>query len=186
MSVYLCSLLMQKPPLTNFSPPVSSKSPCWRFCGSVLLLVVFSGCAGVSYRALTAEDDVRADGFRYYDPSPYLLVQTDGNGGLKSDLKWLPDLTKLRHAKPYQFLAKNDVTFDFTNGVLTQGNTEGDGTEVPKAFISALETVASSAIKAGAFLKGPGGKKVHASDTLPRVYLFKIVQNGNKSASPFL
>jgi hypothetical protein len=139
----------------------------------IFTAIVISGCAGVSYREVT--DDKSARGFRYYDSSPYLLVQTDNKGGLTSELKYLPDLTKPRQAKPYQFLASNDSTFEFSEGILTKGESVGDGTAVPKAFIEAAEKVAGAAIKGGA-LDAPGGQKEDAPDTAPRVYLFKIVK----------
>lgn len=148
----------------------------------ILAAMLCAGCAGVSYHELTEQTDARGNGFRYYDPSPYLLVQTDGQGGLKSELKWLPDLTKLRQAKPYQFLASNDSTFQFADGVLTQGDSAGDGTAVPKAFIAAAEKVVSTAIKAGAFDNPSGRDGPPPQTTAPRVYLFKIVQNGREYA----
>jgi hypothetical protein len=133
------------------------------------------GCAGVSHRSI---DDLRADraarGFRYYEASPYLLVQTDNAGGLKSELKWLPDRTKLRQATPYKFLAKNEATFEFANGVLSKSDSVGDGTAIPNAFIQAAEKVASAAIKAGA-LDDPRAN-ADVQPTAPRVYLFKIVK----------
>lgn len=163
--------------------PIPASVTCcrraWCSLGSLLLAVLCAGCAGVSYRDLTSQTDACAKGFRFYDSSPYLLVQTDGKGGLKSELKWLPDQTKLREAKLYQFLASNEVTFELTNGVLMHSDTEGDGTAVPGAFIAALEKVASSAISKAAFLQGPD-EKPSGPGTAPRVYLFKIVQNGNK------
>ena len=65
----------------------------------------------MSHRAIeTARQDQSARGFRYYDSSLYLLVQTNNDGGLVSKLEWLPDQTKLRQAKPYKFLAKNETT----------------------------------------------------------------------------
>jgi len=154
--------------------PPTDRGRLWSTSGIVLLALLCAGCAGVRYRDLTAQTDACAKGFRYYDSSPYLLVQTDGKGGLKSELKWLPDQTKLREAKPYQFLASNEVTFDLTNGILMESDSVGDGTAIPTAFIGALEKVASTAISKAA-LVGPDALR-----TAPRVYLFKIVQNGNK------
>ena len=75
---------------------------------SLLVLVpclFLGGCAGVNYETITSDQqDAKAKGLRYYDSSPYLLVQTDNQGALKADLKYLPDLTKKRQARPYTFL----------------------------------------------------------------------------------
>lgn len=139
--------------------------------------LICGGCAGVSYRALDASSDQRARGFRYYDTSPYLLVRTDGKGGLESSLEYLPDLGKLRHARPFQFLAANKSTFDFSEGTLSSGTSEGDGTAVPAAFLDAATKVASAALKAGAD-DPAAAKSGEGSGTAPRVYLFKIKQEG--------
>jgi hypothetical protein len=137
----------------------------------VALSVAATGCAGVSYRTIPDEiADNRARGFRYYDPSLYLLVQTDNKGGLTSQIISLPDTSKLRQATPYKFLAQNNATFNFTNGVLTTGNNNADETAIPNAFIQALETTATAAIKSG-ILDNPQAKK-----TTPQVYLFKIAK----------
>jgi hypothetical protein len=170
-------------PPTLMSPTSREKcNPC--LLGNLISLVVpvatliCAGCAGVSHRAI---DDSRADsqarGFRYYDASLYMLVQTDNQGGLVSTLKWLPDQTKLRQARPYKFLAKNESTFEFKDGVLAKSDSIGDGTIIPKAFISAAEKVISAGIKGGANLEDTDrAKTTPAPDSAPRIYLFKIIQ----------
>ena len=42
-----------------------------------------------------------------------MLVYPDGKGGLVSDLRYLPDTTRLRVIKPYAYLASNEITFTF-------------------------------------------------------------------------
>jgi hypothetical protein len=144
----------------------------YRSLFALTICTLFPACAGVSHRDVL--DDSSARGFRYYDSSPYLLVQTDNKGGLTSSISYLPDLTKLRQANPYKFLAKNDSTFQLTNGILTNSDNVGDGTAIPKAFIDAAERVASAAIKANA--DEPRKRTASEPDTAPRVYLFKIVK----------
>ncbi|MES2705006.1 MAG: hypothetical protein V4726_00225 [Verrucomicrobiota bacterium] len=141
--------------------------------------VLCAGCSGVSHRALDAAADKKARGFRYYDISPYLVVQTDGNGGLESSLKYLPDLTKLREAHPFQFLASNTSKFTFSEGVLTEGVSEGDGTAVPSAFLDAATKVAAAAVKAQAFDDPSAQRAADGGNAAPKVYIFKIKQNGN-------
>jgi hypothetical protein len=143
----------------------------------LLFAWALAGCAGVSHRSIASKDaDLHARGFRYYDAAPYLLVQTNGTGGLTTELKWLPDRSKLRQATPYQFLAKNDSTFTFTGGVLTGSDSVGDGTAIPKAFIEAAEKTISAGLKAGLFDDPSAPKTRSIPRYAPRVYLFKIVK----------
>ncbi len=133
-------------------------------------LASMASCTGVSYKTVTNDDT--ADGFRYYDSSPYLLVQTDNKGGLTSDLKYLPDPTKKRSVRPWQFLSKNEAAFTFDNGILTSSEAVQDSTVIPKAVIGALEQMAKAAIKLSPYDQAaPAG---------PRVYLFKIVKENGK------
>ncbi len=142
-------------------------------CAAVLLL---NSCAGLSGRTLaTEQEDKQARGFRYYDSSPYLLIYTDNKGGLNSEFKYLPDLTKKREVRPYQFLAKNEGTLTFEEGILTGAKTEGDGTAVPKAVISALETAAKTALAAADRSAGIERKATDGTIPAPAVYLFKII-----------
>lgn len=45
--------------------------------------------------------DEDARGIRYYEGAHFLIVYTDGKGGLKAGLKFLPDLTRKRSIDPY-------------------------------------------------------------------------------------
>ncbi len=144
--------------------------------GLASLALLLSSCAGLSGRSLTEDQDWSATGFRYYDSSPYLLIYTDNQGGLNSELKYLPDLTKKREVKPYQFLASVEGKFSFADGILTGADSTGDGTAVPKAVISALEKAASAAIAADGKLRA---EAKDADGLAPRVYLFKIVKEVN-------
>ena len=141
--------------------------------GLASLTLMLSACAGLSGRSLTEVQDWSANGFRYYDSSPYLLVYTDNKGGLNSELKYMPDLTKKREVKPYQFLASVDGSLTFEDGILTGAESNGDGTAVPKAVISAMEKVAKAAIAADGKLQT---EAKDADGMAPRVYLFKIVK----------
>jgi hypothetical protein len=94
-----------------------------------------------------------------------LLVYADGKGGLESKLLYLPDTTKKRSIKPYNFGATNDVTLKFDNGRLAQAKAVVDETVVPTAVLQGLEKVATASIKAGnGNLEG-----------IPSPYLFRIV-----------
>jgi hypothetical protein len=142
----------------------------------LLSIALFAGCAGTTVKpAGTPDQDRTANGIRYYEAAPFLLVYTDGKGGAVSQLKFLPDVTTKRSIDPFAVLAQNETTLTFTNGVLSQSKTVVDETVVPKSIISALEKVATAAMSAAA-ADAPGGFR-QADLPLPRLY--KIVISGN-------
>lgn len=108
-------------------------------------VAVVSACAGV-----TAKNDggSKDKGIRYYEPRPFILVHTDSKGGLTSKLIWLPDTRQIRTIRPYAVTAKNNATFTFSNGVLTQAKSVVDETAVPAAIIGALKSSAIAAANA--------------------------------------
>jgi hypothetical protein len=137
---------------------------------------ILPGCAGVTYDAIVSEEaDIKAKGLRFYDSSPYLLVQTDNQGALKAELTYLPDLTKKRQATPYSFLSTNNTTLDFQKGVVTTTVSDVDTTVVPVAVVTALKNIGVEAVK-GAFFDDSDPTKETPPDRVPRVYLFKIVK----------
>jgi hypothetical protein len=141
-----------------------------RIATMMALVCLLTSCAGVTHQAITTKkQDCEARGIRYYDSSPYLLVQTDNQGGLTSDFMYLPDQNKKRQARPFTFLASNTTTLSFQNGILTDSSSDTDSSAVPAAVIKALEQVATSAAKLAAF-------DAAQTKQAPRVYLFKIVK----------
>jgi hypothetical protein len=133
--------------------------------------------ANPAYGAGGKYTDEEADGIRYYESSPFLLVYSDGRGGLNSQLLFMPDLTKKRVVDPFAVLASNASTLTFTNGVLTQGKTVVDETVVPKATLGALTQVATALIKG---TLNAAGQTPTAE--LPPPQLFKIVLGKDGSA----
>ena len=131
------------------------------------------GCSGVTaVHIRTHEDDLRETGFRYYESSPYILVYSDGKG-LKSDLIYLPDRTRKMSIKLCDFISKNTAKLQFTNGVLTSAETEGDSTAVPRAVIESAKQVAMAAAKdMAAFKMVEKGEKLFKA---PSPRLFKLV-----------
>jgi hypothetical protein len=139
------------------------------------LLLLATSCAGTTFRRIASEsDDLTADGIRYYESAPFLLVYTDGKGGLRSEIKFLPDTTTKRSVDPFAVLAQNESTLTFTNGVLSQSKTVIDETPVPKAIISALEKVAAAAIAAA---NAPGDPPTQTDLPLPRLYRILITKD---------
>lgn len=141
---------------------------------TIMAAGLLAGCAGTTVRpaGTTALDD-KVNGIRYYESAPFLLVYTDGKGGVISELKFLPDVTTKRSVDPFAVLAQNETTLTFTNGVLSQSKTVVDETTVPKAVVSALEKVATAAMSAA---DAPEGFR-QADLPLPRLY--KIVISGD-------
>lgn len=132
----------------------------------VLSSVLVSACAGINASAIKDDAADKNDtGFRYYETSPFLLVYADGKGGLESKLLYLPDTTKKRSIKPYNFGATNDVTLKFDHGRLAQAKAVVDETVIPTAVLQGLEKVATANIKAG------NGNV----EGIPSPYLFRIV-----------
>lgn len=127
------------------------------------------GCASVEHRPLNPSDDESAQGIRYYDASPYVLVYANAGGGLTSEIVYLADPFRLMSAQPKQFLSTLDVTLSFENGVLTQSKAVGDGSIVPAAILQAAKTAAT------AILAEPSS----SAEQLPPVHIFKIIQAHN-------
>jgi hypothetical protein len=143
--------------------------------GVCLICTLCAGCAGINYDTITSDaQDVRAKGLRYYDSSPYLLVQTDNQGALKAELKYLPDLTKKRQASPYTFLSSNTTTLDFQSGVVTSTVSDVDASAVPVAVVTALKSVATEAVKM--MFDDSNAAEEAPPNRVPKVYLFKIVK----------
>jgi hypothetical protein len=171
---------------TNALPALSRKrrpiAPLTAGITAVLALLL-GGCAGTKVASVTTPygvagkyDDSQADGIRYYESAPFLLVYTDGKGGLVSKLLFLPDLTRKRVIDPYATLAANNSTLVFTNGVLSQGKSVVDETAVPKAVIGTLEKAVTAAL--GGTLNAIGSTP---TTQLPPPLLFKIVLSGNRA-----
>ncbi|MDP9412553.1 MAG: hypothetical protein M3Q08_00285 [Pseudomonadota bacterium] len=143
-----------------------------------LTLACLAGCAGTVVTPVKDGSDVASkgyadedvDGIRYYESAPFLLVYSDGKGGLQSQLLFLPDQTRKRSIDPYAYLASNESTLVFSNGVLTQGKTVVDETVVPKAIVSALEKTATALLAGSLNAAGAG-----PTPQLPPPQLFRIV-----------
>lgn len=143
------------------------------------LILALCGCAGTSVHPIAygtkndanhveGEDDSKVNGFRYYEGAHFLIVYTDGKGGLKSEVKFLPDLTRKRSINPYAYFSKNETTLTFSNGMLTDSKSVIDEAAIPKVAISAAEKIALASIAAAN--KAAGNEATY----LPEPVLFKI------------
>lgn len=152
--------------------------------GWLLFGVVLGACAGTDVRPIPApvidagskrviEDaDASEDGIRFFQSAPFLLVHSDGKGGLSSEVIYLPDLTKKMAVRPYAYLASNKTTLTFSNGTLSQQTTTVDETTIPKAVVSAIQTAATAALKA--MFNDPNSRAANGA-VFPNPYLLRIV-----------
>ena len=142
------------------------------FITSVVLAMLI-GCSGTTAVLIPSDAaDSLAKGFRYYESSPHILVYSNGKI-LKSDLIYLPDRTRKMSIKLCDFISQNTAKLQFTNGVLTSAETEGDSTAVPRAVIESAKQVAMAAAKEMATFKTvEKGEKLFKA---PPPRLFKLV-----------
>lgn len=140
-----------------------------RFAVSASFLAL-SACAGSKYATLHGDGDADDfQGIRYYESAPFVLVHSDGKGGLTAQFLWLPDTTRVRVVRPYAWLAKNNATYTFSNGVMTSAKNVVDETIVPAAVISAVKQVALARLPTADSGAGPSTR------TVPPPALFRIV-----------
>ena len=144
-----------------------------RIAGGLFAASILVGCAGVEFQEVTKENDHRVRGLRYYDSAPYLIIQSNNQGGINSQLVYLPDTSTVMSARPYSFLAtsKSSLSFD---GYFTGMQTESDATAVPEAVIKALGEVARTAVPAISGALADDDKV----EPLPAPYIFKLVPEG--------
>lgn len=151
----------------------------WVLWGATALLL--GGCAGVSHVPIPDERaDRRSQGIRYYRHSLYLLVHSDGMGGLKTVWKFLPDPNKKMSICTYNCVAKLESTFKFDEaGVLTSSMEHPDSSAVPAAVIQAAAAALPAILK---FAKGaaddPDAHKV------PAPQIFKVVAESSPEIDP--
>lgn len=152
--------------------------PIFRMSIIILLAVAIMGCAGLCVNTIGSDQkaDKKAEGFRYYQPAPFLFIYSDGKGGLTSQIKYLPDTTQKMSAEPYAYLATIETTLQFDAGMLTQASAVADETAVPVAALDSLAKVLGTAAKAAIALNMP--TEINEK-TVPVPYLFKIIVKGN-------
>lgn len=131
------------------------------------LLVGVVGCAGLHHRAVASFDKI--DGIPYYGGAHYLLVYSDGKGGVVSKLLYLPDRNQKRVAKPSQVFASLNSTLKFSNGMIEKSEAVGDATAVPKAVVQAIGRVAPLLLAAAANAAREG-----TGYTVPAPQLYRV------------
>jgi hypothetical protein len=105
-------------------------------------------------------------GIRYYRNAPYLLVYSDGKGGLKWQIIYLPDQSQIMSATPSIVGGRTEMTLYFQNGTLASASTIGDTTALPRSIVSAVQSALPLLAMAAAGPTQPG---------FPAPFLYKIV-----------
>src|SRR5690606_29552743 len=96
---------------------------------TILLCAFVSGCAGLEFQADEADDALT-----YYDPQPYLLVETTADSGTKSSVITLPG--RKRSVKRRSGYGSSNVKDAFSNGILSSAN-QVVAAEVPEPITAA-------------------------------------------------
>lgn len=133
-------------------------------------LVVVAACCllgGCAAYVTHKPDSPSNQGIRYYESSPFLIVYSDGKGGLRWQIRYLPDQSRIMTVSPTIVGGRTDMTLYFQNGVLTTMSASGDSTELPKAVIAAVQSAIPLIAAAGP-----------QRDGFPAPYLYKIVVDG--------
>lgn len=127
------------------------------------------GCAA---DVVHQQETTNATGIRYYMNAPYLIVYSDGKGGLQWQIRYLPDQSRIMTATPHIVGARLEMTMTFQNGVLSNSSTLGDTSAVPKAVIAAVQNVLPL------LAKGLGAAPT--AKGFPAPSLYKIVVKGDE------
>ncbi len=135
---------------------------------AVTLCVLLTGCAANVTHQLAG---AKSTGVRYYENAPYLLVYSNGKGGLVWQVLFLPDQSHVMEAKPLILGGRTQMALKFQNGVLTSATSVGDTTAVPKAIIAAVQNALPLIAKALA--ESP------PQSAFPAPSIFKIIVSGD-------
>src|SRR5262245_58499900 len=92
-------------------------------------------CAGCTAAVTYEHENAQSTGIRYYESTPYLLVYSDGKGGLKWQILYLPDQSHIMTASPKVRGGKSQMTLYFQNGALATSTVAGDTTTIPNAIL---------------------------------------------------
>ena len=142
----------------------------------IIMLGVLMGCSAQVKHVPINSDKEDADdrGIRYYRSSPYLIVYSNGKGGIVTEIKYLPDPTKKMSAQPNSSFATGlKTTMNFDHGVLTSVKDELGGDIISPAILKAVETMGPALLKALNLAQD----NVY---TVPAPYIYKIVVTGEE------
>ena len=112
-------------------------------CALILLLLLVSGCAGISTHPAGPN---RANGIRVFPQKIYLLVDKDAKS---SRLVSLPDLKNAYDVKPWSFLSKHNFTIKIEEAQVKEFSSEQDSTAT-LALLQKIVELAGEAAKEAA------------------------------------
>jgi hypothetical protein len=136
----------------------------------LLFTLIVTGCAKIIHKPVASADD--NNGLRYYNSSPYVLLYSNGKGGIISQIIYLPDPHSKMTASPKSFLSSIQATLEFDKGVLKSAKNTVDATVIPSAIVSAMKTAAPAFLAA---MNEPAQARV-----VPAPYLYKIIVRTDK------
>jgi hypothetical protein len=137
----------------------------------VAVVLLISLCGGCTATVTYQREGTGSTGIRYYESAPYLLVYSDGKGGLKWQVLYLPDQSHIMTATPTVRGGKTQMTLYFQNGALGSSTVAGDTTTIPSAILAAAQAVIPI-IAAAVVAEKP------EEPTFPKPYLYKIRVSG--------
>ena len=139
--------------------------------------LVLVGCAGVTHVPIPDEKADQADrGVRYYRESLYLLVMSDGKGGVAHKLEFLPDPSKKMSICSHNFISKLETNYTFDKGVLTKSTETADSSKVPAAVVKAVGTALPSIVK----FRGLMEEETPRMHRVPPPMIFKVIAEGDR------
>jgi hypothetical protein len=147
-----------------------------RAATTVSVVLLGALCAGCAANVTHQRETTQATGIRYYENAPYLLIYSDGKGGLKWQIRYLPDQSKVMTATPSIVGGRTEMTLNFQAGVLSTALATGDTTELPKAVIAAVQSALPLLVVGKETIRGP---RKPTPPGFPAPYLYKIVAEGN-------
>lgn len=99
--------------------------------------VAMSGCAYVNVTPITKDNNATAKGVRIFSPKPYVIVNNQAVSTI-----FLPDCKHQYAVKFGTVLAKNELTLDLTNGMLSKLDSKQDTTVIGTNFLTAVTEAA--------------------------------------------
>lgn len=143
-------------------------------CVFIAVFIYLSyGCARIVHSSVSADKDGRAEGIRYYNSSPYLLIYSNGKGGIVTQILYIADPQKKMTAQPKSFLASAQTTLEFDKGVLKNSKSTIDASSLPVAIMKAVQTIGVAALIPAA------NDPLEGTRQIPAPYLYKIIVNGS-------
>jgi hypothetical protein len=141
-------------------------------------LALLGGCLRVTHRPLPPGDlteDVTARGIRYYGTSLYLLLHSDGEGGVVTRLLELPDVTRKTSLEVEGVFGSVDLQLRLRDGALTESDERLRNDVLALTLMEAAGSIAQSAAS-GMYRGDPASMREHQ---LPPPSLYKIVARGS-------